>query len=231
MINIGIHEYFRIFLPAVIFIALLKALTPDLLPSQSGHLILLSAWVGLLVAPIADKLAKRWFHRQTIRTNFYERFINKFAQRARIKLENGGTKKLTSFSGELGILENKKTLCIIEAYKMFSRQGWGGEADAYRVRTEKSFGILYYSMFFYIFVAVILIVANAIIGFAKMKYLSNNWFFDTGILLLAMIIMFWEATGRFRMSLNNELLVLEAHYDTLKKYYDGIIDEEQKDSQ
>jgi hypothetical protein len=78
MEHVWVHEYFRIFFPGIFLVGVLKLLFPAQLSSDMGQFLLLSAFVGLVSTPFSDKLAKKYFHRQIIKTKFYERFISAF---------------------------------------------------------------------------------------------------------------------------------------------------------
>lgn len=223
MVNIGVHEYFRILVPAMMLVIIVKILIPDQLPDDTTYLILMSAFIGLLLTPITDRLCKKWFHRQIIKTKFYENFINHFVSCYKIKFGNRSEKLLKSFSGKIHIPECTETKCIIESYKIFARQGWGNVEENYRIRTEKSFGILYFTLFCYLFVVTTLYIIYMVFGGVQIRTLSGSYYLDILLLLALMSISFWESTARFRMSLSNELLILEAHMKEIKNYYDELI--------
>ena len=221
MEHVWIHEYFRIFLPGIFFAGLIKLLFPAHLPSDSGQLLLLSAFVGLVSTPFTDKLAKKYFDRQILKTEFYERFIRDFLTFYNISTEKGEGAELVSFSGKLKMEASPQAQCALEAYKIFSRQGWGNEEEKNRVRIEKSFGILYFSLFCFSFLGALICVGSRI-GKVAANTITGKWYVDALLFLVLMLITHWEAIARFRMSLDNEMLILVSHFKELKASYDGL---------
>ena len=222
MEHVWIHEYFRIFLPGVFFAGALKILFPTQLPSDSGQFLLLAAFVGLVSTPFSDRLAKKYFHHQILKTEFYERFISSFLKSYNIPCEKIEG-ELVSFSGKLNMENSRQAQCTLEAYKIFSRQGWGKEEEQNRVRNEKSFGILYFSLFCYSLLGELLCLVPRIANVNITNTITGRWYVDALLFLALMLVSLWESTARFRMSINNETLILSSHFKELKESYDGLI--------
>lgn len=217
-----VHEYFRILVPAVFFVGILKLLLPSQLPHDAGELLIISIGVGLLMSPIFDRLAKRAFHRRVIAAKFYERFIGSFMKHYRIKAEEVEGSELLSFSGPLKIPYSQQAESLLDVYKLFSRQGWGTEEEKYRVRMEKSFGILYYSLFCYSCIAFGVSLIYPLLKIEILHPVLGRWYLDL-ILFSALIFISWrESNSRFRGSLENEILILRGHFKELKTYYDSF---------
>jgi hypothetical protein len=217
-----IHEYFRILVPAVFFVGLLKLYLPGQLPSDSGELLLIAVGVGLLIAPVWDKLAKKYFHKQVMTTGFYENFIESFLKHYVIRISEQKNGRLTSFSGPLKMSYSPEAQCVLEAYKLFSRQGWGTEEEKYRVRVEKSFGILYFSVFCYATIGLILSTVRPMVHSNLFQPILGRWFIDAIVLASMMAVALLESRSRFRESLKNEALVLRGHFRELKESYDQL---------
>jgi hypothetical protein len=218
-----IHEYFRILVPAIFFVGLLKLFLPDQLPSDSGGLLLIGIIAGLLIAPVCEKLAKKYFHKQVMTTGFYENFIKSFLRHYGIKTQEEKDGHLTSFSGRLKMPYSPEVDCVLEVYKLFSRQGWGAEEEKYRVRVEKSFGILYFSVFCYATIGFILSVSYPIVHSSLFHPVFRYWFIDAIVLFIVMAVTLSESRSRFRESLKNETLILRGHFRELKESYDRFI--------
>lgn len=224
METILIHEYFRILVPALVFVGILKILTGSLLPEDAGELLIVAAGVGLLVSPLFDRLAKKSFHRQVIGTKFYERFIDSFFKHYRIASDEVSGSQLVSFSGPLKMPHSPQAELLLEVYKLFSRQGWGTEEEKYRVRVEKSFAILYFSLFCYASVIFVLSLFQSVIKLDFMHPILGRWYVNALLFLILMSVALWESTSRFRASLENEFLILGGHFKELKECYDGRSD-------
>ncbi|HXU36374.1 MAG TPA: hypothetical protein VN937_08410 [Blastocatellia bacterium] len=205
------------------FAGVLRILFPTQLPSDSGQFLLLAAFVGLVSTPFSDRLAKKYFHHQVIKTGFYERFISSFLKFYNISCEKIEGVELVSFSGKLNMENSRQAECALEAYKIFSRQGWGKEEEQNRVRNEKSFGILYFSLFCYSLLGELLCLVPRIANVNIANTITGKWYVDALLFLALMLVSLWESTARFRMSLNNETLILSSHFKELKESYDGLI--------
>jgi hypothetical protein len=214
-----VHEYFRIFVPALVFVAIFKLLLPSAFPEGGGDLFL-AIGIGLLISPVFDRLAKRFFHRQVTSTKFYETFIESFFKHYRITVKGDEKLCLRSFSGTLKLPYSVEAETMLEVYKLFSRQGWGTEEEKYRVRMEKSFGILYYGIFCYALIAFAVSLSEPILRSSALRPILRHWYFDALLFLTLMFVAIWESRCRFRASLENESLILRGQFKELKAYYD-----------
>jgi hypothetical protein len=215
-----VHEYFRILVPALVFVGIFKLLLPSAFPENGEDLLILAVGIGLLASPVFDRLAKKFFHRQVTTTKFYETFIESFFRHYRIAAKEDEKLRLRSFSGPLKMAYSAEAETMIEVYKLFSRQGWGTEEEKYRVRMEKSFGILYYGIFCYACVAFAVSLSEPIIRNLPVHPILRYWYADALLFLTLMAIALWESRCRFRASLENEALILRGHFKELKEYYD-----------
>lgn len=222
MFNVGFHEYVRIVLPAVLFVGFLILLFPVVGEQDGNRLLLMAAAVGLMVTPLFDWFAKKWFHRQVLRMHFYEELIESFLLVHDIVPHEEKRGKMSSFSGSIPTPESIEGKCVLEAYKTFSRHGWSGDADSYRIRTEKSIGMLYFSMACYFLAAMILIGTIFAIPGIHLNSKLGHPIYDLLVTLIPVVICLIESHRRFHASLQNEKIVIAAHMSELKSLYDGI---------
>jgi hypothetical protein len=190
------------------------------LPDEAARIVILAAMVGLVVSPLLDRLSKRVFHGQVKKMRFYESFIKSFGEHFNILVNEHPTEqRIKSFSGSLDLVSTLERIRLINAYKVFARRGWGNSEEVYRIRTEKSFGVLYLSVAVYA-TALTAISASRFVLAVDISPHLTRWLLETAALVAVAVVCTWEAYARFRMSLTNELIALSGHSKELKQLYD-----------
>lgn len=229
MSKIGVHEYIRILAPAFLFVAVMNLIFPNIIQCDTTQLLAAAAVFGLIITPFSDRIAKKWFHRQVIHIDFYAKFITAFACYHSIGINTKNDIRVNSFSGHVDIPQDKESLAIIKAYKIFARHGWSGHEDSYRIRTEKSLAILYFTMFIYTLITLLVSIILKIHQCDSQQLITGVWSFDAILYLAIAAIFISESTSRFRMSIKNELLVLEANMKSIFRLYRDIKQQAKKE--